>query len=168
MSAARTGLIFLGLAAVLGWTNARIAQQEALAAEGDRLLLELGPRDARVLLQGDHLPLYYGLSRELDRAGGGWPAAGRLVVQLDDRGVAGAPRLHEGGDLGPDELLLRYRRTRGGFHVAPDAYFFREGQADRYAPARFAELRVAPEGEVVLIGLLDGAGEALGPSLFER
>jgi uncharacterized membrane-anchored protein len=36
---------------------------------------------------------------------------------------------------------------------ATNAYFFQEGTAARYEPARYGEFRVAPDGDLLLTGL---------------
>ena len=35
----------------------------------------------------------------------------------------------------------------------PDAFFFQEGTAKRYAAARYGAFRVAPDGELLLTGV---------------
>jgi uncharacterized membrane-anchored protein len=54
------------------------------------------------------------------------------------------------------EFAVRYRqRNWWDIRIASDAWFFPEGQAKRYAPARYGELRVNDEGEALLTGLRD-------------
>lgn len=54
------------------------------------------------------------------------------------------------------EVAVRFR-ARGWWdiRIASDAWFFPEGQAERYAPARYGELRVNEDGEALLTGLRD-------------
>jgi uncharacterized membrane-anchored protein len=47
--------------------------------------------------------------------------------------------------------------------IAGDAFFFQEGQAAIYQPARYGELRVAGDGDAVLVGLRDGELRPLAP-----
>jgi uncharacterized membrane-anchored protein len=44
--------------------------------------------------------------------------------------------------------------------VGTDAFYFQEGQAERYAGAKYGELRLTGSGEAVLVGL---RGPALEP-----
>ena len=58
-------------------------------------------------------------------------------------------------------MLLRYRLRRYRVNLGAKAYFFQEGEAARYQPARFGELRVSPGGDAVLVGLCDATGQRL-------
>lgn len=158
----RTLLLFAGLAVVLATVNFAIFDKERLIANGTTVLLDLGPVDPRSLIQGDYMRLDYALARGAEVRGGlGWPRTGRIVVRLDERGVAQFVRRHEGEALGPDERLLRYRVRGGRLRVGSDAFFFQEGTAARYTGARYGELRVDDDGESVLVGLRDAALERL-------
>jgi uncharacterized membrane-anchored protein len=54
------------------------------------------------------------------------------------------------------EVAVRYRqRNWWEIRIASNAWFFPEGQAKRYAPARYGELRVNDDGEALLTGLRD-------------
>lgn len=54
------------------------------------------------------------------------------------------------------EVAVRYRqRDWWQIRIASNAWFFPEGQAKRYAPARYGELRVNDDGEALLTGLRD-------------
>lgn len=153
----RNALLFGGLALVLTTVNISIARKEQLLATGRPVLVELAPVDPRSLIQGDYMRLEYRLAEHADPS---WARDGRMVVRLDDRGVAEFIRAHDGRALGPDELLLQYRRRSGRVRVGSDAFFFQEGHAERYAGAKYGELRVDGSGGSVLVGLRD---EALQP-----
>lgn len=153
----RNALLFGGLALVLTTVNISIARKEQLLATGRPVLVELAPVDPRSLIQGDYMRLEYRLAEHADAS---WARDGRMVVRLDDRGVAEFIRAHDGRALGPDELLLQYRRRSGRVRVGSDAFFFQEGHAERYAGAKYGELRVDGSGGSVLVGLRD---EALQP-----
>lgn len=81
---------------------------------------------------------------------------GRIVIRLDGRGVASFVRVHAG------ERLLRYR-WRGRLRLGAESFFFQEGLADLYARARYGELKVAPDGGSVLVGLRDEALQRIEP-----
>lgn len=58
--------------------------------------------------------------------------------------------------VGRGEVAVRYRqRNHWDIRIASNAWFFQEGQAERYAPARYGELRVNDDGETLLTGLRD-------------
>lgn len=154
----RTALfLFGGLAFVLGVVNFAIVDKERLLRTGTTMLLELAPIDPRSLIAGDYMRLEYAMARRTEvGAGYGWPRNGRMVVTLDERGVARFERRYEGGSLAPGEHLLQYRiRGNRRMRIGSDAFYFEEGTASRYTDARYGELRVDDDGESVLVGLRD-------------
>ena len=159
----RTALVFAGLALTLGLTAVLVMDKERVVADGTPVLLELAPVDPRSLIQGDYMRLDYAIAQRLGRAGERWPHAGHVVVTLDSAGVARFVRRHtDDAPLAPGELLLAYRRGRSGIRIGTDAFHFQEGLAPVYERARYGELRVAPSGTSVLVGLRDSAGRVLG------
>ena len=140
--------------------NVLILQKERVLHSGARMYLRLAPRDPRSWMQGDYMALNYELIGQF-RANS--PREnGHLVVKLDANGVAGLVRLHDGTPLAPGEHLLRYR-ARDQMRLGAESYLFQEGQADLFNAARYGELRVAPSGESVLVGLANDRLEPLGP-----
>jgi uncharacterized membrane-anchored protein len=153
-----------GLVLVLGVVDFSAAGRERLLRAGTRVLLPLAPVDPRSLMQGDYMRLRYALESDVRAA---LPTdaddAGTLVLRVDADGVGHLARLAAPGEApGPGEVLLRYRSTERRIAVGPDAFFFQEGDADRFARAAFADLRVSPDGDVVLHGLCDRERRALG------
>lgn len=52
------------------------------------------------------------------------------------------------------EIAVRYRaRSWWEIRIASNAWFFPEGQGERYAPAKFGELRVDADGTALLAGM---------------
>lgn len=82
---------------------------------------------------------------------------GYVVVALDRDRVGRFVRIQSAPTpVGRNELAVRFReRDWRGARIAGDAWFFPEGQASRYAPARYGELRVADDGTALLTGLYD-------------
>ncbi len=65
--------------------------------------------------------------------------------------VQAAPR-----PVADSEIAVRYRRRNWlELRIASNAWFFPEGQADRYAPAKYGELRVDTDGTALLAGMRD-------------
>jgi uncharacterized membrane-anchored protein len=159
----RSVLVFAGLGLVLAVPNALVVHKERVLAEGTPVLLELAPVDPRSLIQGDYMRLDYAITRQLADSQRHWARTGYIVVTLDSNGVARFVRRHDGRvPLGPGEQLLLYRRRGGRIRVGTDAFHFQEGHARRYQGARYGELRVAPSGTSVLVGLRDSTGRPLG------
>jgi uncharacterized membrane-anchored protein len=151
-----------------------VLQKEKLLAEGQSVLLPLGPRDPRSLIQGDYMVLVYQLEDEMAEHHGSFSAIdrhGRLVVSVDEAGVGHFTRLDPGGDLGAGELRLEYRIRdgwRGRVRVGAESFFFEEGTASLYDRARFGELVVGDDGKVVLVGLRDEHKRPLGLRLHDK
>lgn len=157
-----TGLI-LAVAVPAGLT----LDKELLLARGRTVYLELAPVDPRSLIQGDYMRLAYRLERDLPAGQPQrWPLAGRLVLAVDERGVGHFVTRHTPGrELRPGEVLLAYRRRDGRLRLGAEAFFFQEGEAERYARAEYGELVVGASGESILVGLADGELRPLGGGL---
>ncbi len=154
-----TAGIALTLAAVLAVANVGIWQKEQLARAGGTIFVELAPRDPRSLMQGDYMSLNFRLPvdvSQLDEA-----AAPRVVLRKDARGVARIERLDDGSPLSKDELPIALSFNNGRWIFVTDAWFFKEGDAQRYATARFGEFKVSGDGRAMLVGLRGANLEAL-------
>ena len=51
------------------------------------------------------------------------------------------------------EIAVRYRERGWDMRIASNAWFFPEGQGERYAPAKYGELRVDADGTALLAGM---------------
>ena len=148
------------LALIFVAVNVQTYRKEQILAHGQTMLLRLAPRDPRSLMQGDYMVLRYQIADALPTAE--LAGKGRVVVQLDTDGVVTAlTGVYRGEPLKPGERLLVYR-NRNGLRFGAESFFFQEGQADLYARAAYGELKVAPSGEAVLIGLRDAQRRPLG------
>ncbi|MEJ2453696.1 MAG: GDYXXLXY domain-containing protein, partial [Candidatus Thiodiazotropha sp.] len=137
--------------------------KEQIVSDGDRLLLQLAPRDPRALLQGDYMALRYAMADEVAQAAA---AAGmddgRIVVEVQPTGEARFVDLYRGQAPASGQRLLHFRKRGDSVRLASDAYFFQEGQSEVYADARYGELHVDTDGDAVLTGLFDGEFKRLG------
>ena len=150
----RKAFILPGLLLVLALPNWGIFEKERLLSNGDVVLLELAPVDPRSLIQGDYMRLEYAVTRSMEGQQN-WPRDGAIVVTLDTNGIASFVRRDDGRPLAPGEHLLRYRKRDLRVRVGSNAFFFEEGSASKYQRARYGELRVARDGNSVLVGLRD-------------
>jgi len=159
-------VVFGGLALALLAVNGLVAGKEWLLQRGDVLLLPLETRDPRSLMQGDYMTLRYSVSREALAAQPRPPRDGRLVVKVDQDGVATFARFDAGEPLQPGEHLLRYRRREdgGALRLGAESFFFQEGQAALYSRARYGVLRVTMSGDSVLAGLADEQRQPIHPA----
>jgi uncharacterized membrane-anchored protein len=150
------GLTILGALLVLGGVNYSMYAKERIKRDGETILLELAPVDPRSLMQGDYMALRFRIGDELDterreQAHRFDLKDDTVGLQLDARRVA---------TLAPAQadspLRMRYRIRNERFWLGTNAYFFEEGTAKRYEPARFGEFRLERgSGEAVLVGMRD-------------
>lgn len=155
--------VAIGLVAVVGAIGWMVVGKERVLASGRVVLLELAPVDPRSLMQGDYMVLRYGMALRLDLDT--WPADGRLVLRLGGDGVATLVGRDTGQPLGEGEVWLRYRIRQREMRLGAESFFFAEKQGHVYENARYGELRVAPDGDAVLVGLRDGRARPLGERL---
>src|SRR5262249_1181714 len=162
--AVRKGIMLVAAVVLLVAVNYGIYERERLLADGRGELLGLAPVDPPSLMQGDYMALRFKVANEA-RAHARLEDMqdGRLVLALNNQGVASFKRLADGAPLAPNEVQLRYRIRHGEIKFATNAFFFQEGHADYYSAARYGALRVAPNGEAILTALHGQNLERLGP-----
>jgi uncharacterized membrane-anchored protein len=158
-------LIGLGVLAVLGVANTAIVQKERLIARGQPVFVELAPVDPRSLMQGDYMALNFRIPSDA------MPAPERrlgvrrpqVVARRDARGVAVITRADDGQPLAAGEIRIELTPKSGRWMLVSDAWFFREGDAQRWAAARYGEFRVVDSGQALLVGLADEALQPIRP-----
>lgn len=149
--------------ATLAVVNTGIWQKEKLIAEGRPVYVELAPIDPRSLMQGDYMALRFSLPTDSQRTpenllGSQRP---RVVAQPDARGVLTMLRIDQGTSLAANELRIELTPKEGRWILVSDAWFFKEGEAQRYAAAKYGEFRVDTAGRALLVGLRNAQLEPL-------
>ena len=150
----RVGLAFAAVLVLLV-ANTAIWQKEDLIAHGQALFVPLAPVDPRSLMQGDYMALRFAFTQSMaplntELAAGQRP---HVVALRDGRGIATQVRPDLGAPLATNELRIELTPKNGDWVLVTDAWFFKEGEADRWALAKFGEFRVAPNGRALLVGL---------------
>ncbi|RKH50814.1 GDYXXLXY domain-containing protein [Corallococcus llansteffanensis] len=159
----RGAVIFGGLALVLVATAVLVVQKETVLARGQTVLLQLAPVDPRSLIQGDYMVLDYAISQTWREGLEAPQEDGNVVLHLDAHDVGAFVRYETPGTpLAPGEVRLRFRVRNSRLRLGAEAFFFQEGHAERYARARYGELRVMDNGTSVLVGLRDENYQPLG------
>ncbi len=158
-------IFFITACIVLAAVPVLIFQKETTLAEGRTMLLRLGPRDPRSLMQGDYMVLRYGMVSEVPNDQ--LQSKGTLVVTLDKNNVASFVRVHKDEPLAEGEYLLAYRK-RGELRLGAESFMFQEGHAKLYDRARYGELKVDKKGSSVLAGLCDSEFKPLRPPAAPR
>lgn len=151
------------LLAVLAVANGAIWQKEALIRDGRPVFVELAPVDPRSLMQGDYMRLNFNLPGEPAERRSGLLRAQRpqVVVRLDERGIATPLRIDDGTLPAAGELRIELTPKSGRWILVSDAWFFAEGEAERWARAKYGEFRVDAQGRALLVGLRGPTLEAL-------
>ncbi len=146
----------LGVAAslliILLGVNAGIWQKKTQISNGRQVFIELLPVDPRSLMQGDYMALNFQLAGLPDTAFGDRQRV-KAIAKVDERGVAVIQGQPTDRPLRQDEFPLELTPTLTGLRPATDAWYFKEGEAERWAKARYGEFRVDPQGHAVLIDL---------------
>ena len=147
--------IALGALAVLAVANVGIWQKEDLIANGQPVYVELAPVDPRSLMQGDFMRLNFRMPGDVQTQINGLLTDRRphVVARREALGVATLLRLDEGMPLASDELRIELSPKDGRWILVSDAWFFKEGEAQRWERAKYGEFRVGPDGKALLVGL---------------
>ena len=148
--------------AILAIVNFAIYKKEQVLANGREVLLELAPVDPRSLMQGDYMALRFRLQRDVPISGN--LRDGRVIVVVDARNVATFLRLDDGSAPAPGEMKIFFRVRAGAVKLGTNAFFFQEGEAAFYSGARYGEVRVDHDGQILLTGLRDAELRKLGPN----
>jgi len=161
----RKGWVVASALLVLVLVNVSIAMKEHHLATGKVVYLELAPVDPRSLMQGDYMALRFALQNEIRNARQNTSAMvnGTAIVRLDENRIAHFVRLDNADtSLADNELRLQYRIRNHRVKFATNAFFFQEGMAERFEPARYGRFRVNESGAPLLVSLHDESLEKLG------
>jgi uncharacterized membrane-anchored protein len=147
----------LGTLATVAVAAGAIWQKQDLIANGRPVFVQLAPVDPRSLMQGDYMRLNFLVPGEVLRE---WPdktaERPKVVARRDERNVATLVRPARAGEpLAAGEFLFELTPKNGDWILVTDAWFFREGEAERWAAAKFGEFRVLPDGRALLVGMAD-------------
>jgi len=153
-------LLALGALIIFGTVNWQIAAKERLRNNGQSVFLELAPVDPRSLMQGDYMALNFVLVREISGSASGRVVlpvrgSGAAILRLDEQRVGRFSRMDDGTALAPGEMRFRFRLRSEEVWLGTNAFFFHEGEEERYRGARFGEFRVNDDGAAMLVDLRD-------------
>jgi len=154
----RRAIVLIAGFLILAGVTAAISSKEQLLISGRVVFLELAPVDPRSLMQGDYMALRFKAANDafgfrMDQRVS--LNDGRIVLSVDEKGVATFKRFDDVTPLAANEVVMRYRIRNEKPKFATNAFFFQEGHAQDYAKARYGEFHVAGSGECILTGLRD-------------
>ena len=150
-----TGLIGLATVATLGIYGAGIREKEAILSSGRVVYLELVPVDPRSLMQGDYMALRFAMPAS-SSAVENTDKRPLAIASIDDRNFAKVIELtYKTPSLTAGQIVMKTRQGRTGWAVGTDAWFFPEGQGQKFEAAKFGEFRLGPAGDMILVGMAD-------------
>ena len=156
-------IIFANLIFFFYLFNSQILGKEQLLKEGKLVLLELAPVDPRSLMQGDYMRLNYAIVNDI-RWDSIVPPRGYLMIKLDEKGIAKSLRIQKDiASANSDEIPVFYYHSDWSVNIGAESYFFQEGNADKFAKAKYGGIRVDKNGDNVLIGLFDEKLQLIKP-----
>ncbi len=139
--------------------NSDIFQKEQQLAEGTVVRVALAPVDPRSLMQGDYMALRYALEAPIRDAltddERGQELDGFAWIRLDDNQLAHFVAIDRGEAAPEGALRVQFRQRNHAIKLASNAWFFQEGQAERFDKAEFGEFRLGQNGSLLLAALLD-------------
>lgn len=150
-SLARHGLLVVSMTAVLAAANTGIWLKEALIRTGRPVFIALAPVDPRSLMQGDYMRLNFAVE-SLDRVHVEEHRV-KVVARVDERGIATLHAVHRGQALAANEILVELVNTGSGLRPGTDAWYFKEGEGERWAQAKYGEFRIDSKGRTLLVDL---------------
>ncbi|WDI32745.1 GDYXXLXY domain-containing protein [Hyphococcus flavus] len=154
------------LVVALTLVNRSVWRLETQFRDATEIYLPLGPRDPRSILQGDYMVLNFrnDIYPPFD-AIEALPRGGEIFLKLDENNVAAFSRIPAAGDApGPDEIRIDYVKTNSRrIRYVPQSFFFQEGEAELFQPARFAIVKVTDDGNARLTALADENRQRIGP-----
>lgn len=165
------------LLVILLLVNWSIYKKESHLTNGMIAYLELAPVDPRSLMQGDYMALRFSMANKVRQALQAntteqqhniAPSDGFVIAQLDKRDIASFKALYQNQTLGKNDVLLRYRIRNGIVKFATNAFFFQEGHAALYEPARFGQFRINKNGELLLTNMYDKNLNLLAPDIKKQ
>ena len=166
-------IAIVSLIVTLCAVNWSITNKEKHLSDGKTIYLELAPLDPRSLMQGDYMALRFKMANEIQRA---LPTTrneqvsqkeisnsdGNVVVTLNEQNVATYSRIDKGEALTDEEMKIQYRVRNNKVKFATNAFFFQEGNAKIYQPARYGQFKVNDNGELLLASMYDKDLQELG------
>nr|WP_315814111.1 GDYXXLXY domain-containing protein [Paraflavitalea speifideiaquila] len=100
------------------------------------------------------MALHYAIARETEASE--FPKRGYCVIGLDSGILAKKIRVQKGRTpLHANEYLVEYTSDRWDINIGSNSFFFQEGQADKYAQAKYGGIRIDNKGNSILVGLYD-------------
>ena len=135
-----------------------IWQNEDIIKNGRRVFVALAPVDPRSLMRGDYMALNFKTPRlpRPSKSQQRFEMPVWAIANINNNSVATIDSFaYKGAQNIVGDIVLRIHVQRRRVVIGTNAFFFQEGQRDKYSKARFGEFRVGRNGKPILIGLAD-------------
>ncbi len=154
MKLIRIAIILLTTILILGMFRSQILSLNTVKTDGQTVLLDLRPVDPRALMLGDYMRLRYAEERVPEGVTiKDLPPKGAFMMRLDENDIASFVSLDEGQALGEDEVRFNYTRTNRSLTFGAPRFYFENGTAEDYEPARYGVFKVDASGRAILVNL---------------
>ncbi|MDH6594263.1 putative membrane-anchored protein [Variovorax sp. TBS-050B] len=153
----RAGIVLTGVAALMV-ANGAIYDKENVIRHGQPVFVRLAPVDPRSLMQGDYMRLDFALPDACCREDSADRGPRPTVLVRPDPARPSTYTLHlpsAGEARRAGELEVPLSAKDGGWVFVTDAWFFKEGDAQKFSHARYGEFRILPNGAALLVGMAD-------------
>lgn len=148
------------LVMVLLLANVLIVTREERIAHGTQVFARLAPRDPRSLLQGDYMALNPALNGMLEQHYRTTGDLRALLVTDKDKVVTDVQPWDGSAPATSNQHGVQLQSEHDTVVFGSDSWYFTEGDAHRWAAARYGEYRIDRNGRAWLVGL---RGENLRP-----
>ncbi len=148
------------LVVVLSLVNWLIYEKELQIKNDKTVYLKLAPVDPRSLMQGDYMRLRFEMAEQIKKTFANdydyGSNDGFVLVNLDDKKVASFVKIYKDGEkISVNQLILQYRQRGYDIKFATNAFFFQEGQGEKYEKAKYGEFKVNKKGGLLLVNMFD-------------
>jgi uncharacterized membrane-anchored protein len=148
-------LILLNLFALVAFVNYSAIQKEKILKDGKLVFLELIESNVKApLIRGDMVILKYKIVKGLifDTL----YKRGYVVVKLDSNSIAERIRFQQKTvPVYENEILIEYSKGYFSLNIGAENYFIQQGDAQKYAVAKYGAVKVDANGNSLLMGLYD-------------
>jgi uncharacterized membrane-anchored protein len=158
----KNAILIMSMFIILALLNVGIIQKEQILKGGDVILLKIKPVDPRSIMAGDYMAFNYKMSDDIEKKAD-IAKHGFLVIKTGSDNIAEFVRFYQGGNLAPDEKLLKYvySRSTNAITIKPNSFHFQEGLQPLYQKAEYAILHYQGAKSYLLVGLADREGNEI-------
>ena len=157
-------IVMVGLLLVLSVFAYSVWEKEQLLKVGEQAFIKLAPVDPRSLMQGDYMILNYAIPSEVNSIARKQRQGLLVYSRNSDHEITLLRVADDHETLQQGEKYIQFRYRKRFVQLGANSFFFQEGKAALFEKAKFGEVRIADDGNVILVGLRDENYQLLGMS----